>query len=167
MRDLGVRGAAAETAEPSGPGGGAAGLDAGERNLALARGSRLAHVRRQLGFTQRDIAAELGVSEARISQIEHGDVLSFEVIARYVEALGGRLDLVAEFGDRTVHLPVTPPPARPDGWPDGWPGDDAARWRPDAVLAGHGETRETATTRASWGKPVLHPSMKAASRSMP
>jgi hypothetical protein len=44
---------------------------------------------------------------ARISQIEHGEVTSFEVIARYVEALGGRLDLVANFGDRTVRLPVS------------------------------------------------------------
>jgi hypothetical protein len=30
-----------------------------------------------------------------------------EVMARYVEALGGRLDLMADFGDRTVRLPVT------------------------------------------------------------
>jgi transcriptional regulator with XRE-family HTH domain len=52
-------------------------------------------------------AAALGVSIARISQIEHGEVASFEVIARYVEALGGRLDLVADFGDRTVRLPVS------------------------------------------------------------
>jgi hypothetical protein len=44
----------------------------------------------------------LGVSIARISQIEHGDVTSFEVIARHLEALGGRLDLFADFGDRTV-----------------------------------------------------------------
>ena len=34
-------------------------------------------------------------------------VTSFEIIARYVEALGGRLDLVADFGDRTVRLPVS------------------------------------------------------------
>jgi hypothetical protein len=39
--------------------------------------------------------------------LEHGEVTSFEVIARYVEALGGRLDLVADFGDRTVRLPVS------------------------------------------------------------
>ena len=43
----------------------------------------------------------------RVSQIEHGEVTSFEVIARYVEALGGRLDLIADFGDRTVRLPVS------------------------------------------------------------
>lgn len=41
----------------------------------------------------------MGVSVARVSQIEHGEATSFEVIARYVEALGGRLDLVADFGD--------------------------------------------------------------------
>ena len=49
----------------------------------------------------------MGVSVARVSQIGHGEVASFEVIARYVEALGGRLDLVADFGDRTVRLPVS------------------------------------------------------------
>ena len=49
----------------------------------------------------------MAVSVARVSQIEHGEVTSFEVIARYVEALGGRLDLVADFGDRTIRLPVS------------------------------------------------------------
>jgi DNA-binding XRE family transcriptional regulator len=72
-----------------------------------ARGHQLAETRKQLGLGQKRIAAAMGVSVARVSQIEHGEVTSFEVIARYVEALGGRLDLVADFGDRTVRLPVT------------------------------------------------------------
>ena len=74
------------------------------------RGHQLAETRRQLGLGQKQIAAAMDVSIARVSQIEHGDVTSFEVIARYVEALGGRLDLVADFGDRTVRLPVTDTP---------------------------------------------------------
>jgi ribosome-binding protein aMBF1 (putative translation factor) len=83
-------------------------IEAGARTLlAQARGYQLAQARKQLGLAQKDIAATMGVSIARISQIEHGDVISFEVIARYVEALGGRLDLVADFGDRTVRLPVS------------------------------------------------------------
>ena len=83
-------------------------IEAGARTLlAQARGHQLAQARKQLRLPQRDIAATMGVSIARISQIEHGEVTSFEVIARYVEALGGRLDLVADFGDRTVRLPVT------------------------------------------------------------
>jgi hypothetical protein len=48
-----------------------------------------------------------GRPELRPRPAEHGEVTSFEVIARYVEALGGRLDLVADFGDRTVRLPVS------------------------------------------------------------
>jgi hypothetical protein len=69
-------------------------IEAGARRLlAQARGHQLAET-----------------SIARVSQIEHGEVTSFEVIARYVEALGGRLDLVADFGDRTVRLPVSDTP---------------------------------------------------------
>ncbi|MGO8959071.1 MAG: helix-turn-helix domain-containing protein [Streptosporangiaceae bacterium] len=83
-------------------------IEAGARALlAQTRGHQLAEARKQLSLAQRDIAATMGVSIARISQIEHGEVTSFEVIARYVEALGGRLDLVADFGDRTIRLPVS------------------------------------------------------------
>jgi ribosome-binding protein aMBF1 (putative translation factor) len=83
-------------------------IEAGARRLlAEVRGHQLAEARKQLGLAQRDIATAMGVSIARVSQIEHGEVTSFEVIARYVEALGGRLDLVADFGDRTVRLPVS------------------------------------------------------------
>jgi len=83
-------------------------IEAGARHLlAQARGHQLAQARKDLNLGQREIAATMGVSVARVSQIEHGEVTSFEVIARYVEALGGRLDLVADFGDRTVRLPVS------------------------------------------------------------
>lgn len=72
--------------------------------LAQARAHQLAGARKQLGVAQRDLAARMGVSVAHISLIEHGELTSFAVIARYVEALGGRLDLVADFGDRTFRL---------------------------------------------------------------
>jgi predicted XRE-type DNA-binding protein len=86
-------------------------IEAGARRLlAQARGHQLAETRKQLALGQKQIAAAMGVSVARVSQIEHGEVTSFEVIARYVEALGGRLDLVADFGDRTVRLPVSDTP---------------------------------------------------------
>jgi hypothetical protein len=82
-------------------------IESGARQLlAQARGYQLAETRKQLGIGQKQIAATMSVSIARVSQIEHGEVSSFEVIARYVEALGGRLDLVADFGDRTIRLPV-------------------------------------------------------------
>ena len=83
----------------------AAGVSAEEIQAGARR--LLAETRKQLGLGQKQIATTMGVSVARVSQIEHGEVTSFEVIARYVEALGGRLDLVADFGDRTVRLPVS------------------------------------------------------------
>jgi hypothetical protein len=49
----------------------------------------------------------MGVSIARVSQIEHGEGATLDVIARYVEALGGRLDLVADFGDHTLRMPAS------------------------------------------------------------
>jgi transcriptional regulator with XRE-family HTH domain len=47
-----------------------------------------AETRKQRGLSQKHIAATLGVSTFRVSQIEHGRVTSSEVIARYIEALG-------------------------------------------------------------------------------
>src|ERR1700685_3561788 len=77
------------------------------------------------------IAGGRPVSVALVSQIEHGETTSFEVIARYVEALGGRLDLVADFGDRNVRLPVTdtPPPHDSNHAGQPPPRTSRLRWR--------------------------------------
>ena len=94
----------------------AAGVDPAEvragarRLLAEARGHQLAGARKQHGLAQKDIAATMGVSIARVSQIEHGEAASLDVIARYVEALGGRLDLVADLGDHTLRMPASGDP---------------------------------------------------------
>jgi hypothetical protein len=52
----------------------------------------------------------MGVSRGRLSQIERGELATFDAVARYLEALGGRLDLVASFGDYTLTLPLPRPP---------------------------------------------------------
>jgi DNA-binding transcriptional regulator YiaG len=47
-------------------------IEAGARQLlAKARGHQLAETRKQLGLGQKQIAAAMGVSIARVSQIEH------------------------------------------------------------------------------------------------
>jgi ribosome-binding protein aMBF1 (putative translation factor) len=83
-------------------------IEEGARKLLVeALGHQLAEARRQLALGQKDVAGAMGVSVARVSQIEHGEVTPLEVIARYVEALGARLDLAVDFGDRTLRLPVS------------------------------------------------------------
>ncbi|MET8383759.1 XRE family transcriptional regulator [Streptosporangium canum] len=72
-----------------------------ERLAAEVRAHKLAEIRREQGLTQRDIASTMGVSGPRVSAIEHGEVDRVEVatLRSYVEALGGRLRVVADFGD--------------------------------------------------------------------
>lgn len=41
------------------------------------------------------------------SQIERGELSTIEAIARYVQALGGRLDIVASFADHTLTVTTT------------------------------------------------------------
>jgi len=74
------------------------------RLLAEVRAQRLADIRASQGETQTAIAKRMGVSQARVSAIEHGEIGRSEVdtVAAYVEALGGRLHLVAEFGAASV-----------------------------------------------------------------
>ena len=70
------------------------------------RAARLAEARQRRDLTQAAVAAAMGVSQARVSAIESGKVSSAEVatLARYVAALGGRLELVADFGDEKLIL---------------------------------------------------------------
>jgi transcriptional regulator with XRE-family HTH domain len=63
--------------------------------MARQSGQRLADERKQRGLTQAQLAEVMGVTPGRVSQIERGQLSAIEAIARYVQALGGRLDLVA------------------------------------------------------------------------
>ena len=69
-----------------------------------ARGWRLAKMRKRRGLTQEQVAVRMGVSVARVSQIESGDVSTQDVLSRFVAALGGTLKLIADFGDEQLEL---------------------------------------------------------------
>lgn len=71
---------------------------------AEQRGYQLAQLRKNTRLTQAQVAATMGVSQARVSQIEHGKVTEVDAIRGYVEALGGTVDVVARVGDWTVKV---------------------------------------------------------------
>jgi len=79
---------------------------ADERKLLgdVVRAYRLAQLRREQALTQTELAGIMGVSQARVSKIEHGQLASTEMgtLRSYVEALGGTLRVVADFGDQSV-----------------------------------------------------------------
>lgn len=75
-----------------------------ERMRAEQRAYRLAEIRRQHGLTQTDVAATMRVSQRRVSAVERGDLSRTELgtVASYVEAIGGHIEIVADFGDERV-----------------------------------------------------------------
>jgi DNA-binding XRE family transcriptional regulator len=74
------------------------------RMVAEARAHRLAEMRRQLGLTQREVAARMQVRQERVSAIERGRTAATEVatVAAYIAALGGELEIVANFNGTRV-----------------------------------------------------------------
>src|SRR5258706_13041559 len=97
--DVGARGQAADprTADEQAAGKAAA----RERREAYVRGHQLAEMRTAAGLTQAELADALGVSQARVSKIEHGEISGIDVVRAYVAAPGGSVDVVARPADRS------------------------------------------------------------------
>jgi DNA-binding XRE family transcriptional regulator len=64
----------------------------------------LSAVREQAGVTQVELARALHVTQANISQLERKQDLYLSTLSRYVEALGGHLELRAVFPDRIFNV---------------------------------------------------------------
>ena len=75
----------------------------------------LKDLRQAVEQTQEDLAATLGVGQDTISRIEQRSDMLLSTLRRYVEGMGGKLELVAQFPNRPPvvidHL-ATAKPAR-------------------------------------------------------
>lgn len=58
----------------------------------------LAEIRKEVGFTQEDLAEKLGVKQPTLSRLESQDDMQISTLRRLVAALGGQLELI-------VHMP--------------------------------------------------------------
>ena len=56
------------------------------------------------GISQKQVAARMEISVAHVSQIEPGGVSTQDALNRYVSALGGTLELIADFGDGQLKI---------------------------------------------------------------
>ncbi len=82
-----------------------------EREAAIVKDVRttlrenaLAQLRRRNEISQEELAAALGVSQARVSSIEHADEPQIATMRRFIEALGGELILQARIDGETFDL---------------------------------------------------------------
>lgn len=60
----------------------------------------LVELRQALERTQEELAASLGVGQDTVSRIERRSDILLSTLRRYVEGVGGKLELVARFPDR-------------------------------------------------------------------
>lgn len=80
-----------------------AALPAERRANIEARAGELAtlkDLRQAVAQTQEELAAALGVGQDTISRLEKRSDMLLSTLRRYVEAMGGKLELVAQFPDR-------------------------------------------------------------------
>ena len=84
----------------------------GARRLASAKSEArkkmesmlLGEVRKQLSFTQTQVAKSIGITQSALSQMESQEDIQLSSLRRLVQAFGGELDIVARFGDRSIVL---------------------------------------------------------------
>jgi transcriptional regulator with XRE-family HTH domain len=76
-----------------------------ETKKAALRGEmNLAELRRALSFTQATLAEALGVGQAEISKIENRTDVFVSTLRRFVNAMGGELEIKVVFPDREIRI---------------------------------------------------------------
>lgn len=76
-------------------------------NVEAHKTVMLSELRRKLDLTQAIVADRLDVTQENISQIERGEAnVRLSTLHRYVEALGGHLEVLAAFPEETITLSV-------------------------------------------------------------
>jgi predicted XRE-type DNA-binding protein len=64
----------------------------------------LNELRRARQLSQEQLAEELGATQPEISKIEHRTDMYVSTLRRFVEAMGGQLEIIASFPDGAVRI---------------------------------------------------------------
>lgn len=69
----------------------------------------LKRLREARGISQEDLANRLGIRQASVSKMERQSDMNISTLRRFVQALGGNLELSIRFPDHTVKLAIGEP----------------------------------------------------------
>jgi predicted transcriptional regulator len=64
----------------------------------------LRELRKLVGKTQQDVAKAARMAQSELSKTERREDHRLSTLRRYVQALGGELEVVANFGDKRIRL---------------------------------------------------------------
>ena len=76
----------------------------GQRTQKTLLDMRLRELRKIAGVTQASLAKRLKVSQGQISETESREDVLVSTLRRYVAALGGEIEVVARFGDKSLRV---------------------------------------------------------------
>ena len=65
---------------------------------------RLQQVRKSHQITQKELAKTMGLSQSALSELERRPNITLSALQRYIEALGGQLEIKAVFQEGTEEL---------------------------------------------------------------
>ena len=77
---------------------------ANEEALRLSDEMDLAEVRRALKLSQDEIAQTLGIGQGSVAKIEQRTDMYVSTLRRFIEAMGGELEIVARFPDHAIKI---------------------------------------------------------------
>ena len=83
--------------------------DVGRNILAV----RLRDLRKRSGKSQGDVAKAMAVAQPTVAKIEAGEDPKVSTVRRYIEALGGKVELIAIVGGKRVPLEIPKPKRAP------------------------------------------------------
>jgi predicted XRE-type DNA-binding protein len=75
-----------------------------QRAQAMIAEMPLQELRQARAFTQSTLAVALEVAQSEVSQIEKQTDVYIGTLRRYIEAMGGELDIVARFPDGSIRI---------------------------------------------------------------
>ena len=75
-----------------------------EKTTKLLKEVLLYEIREELHITQETMAEKLQTKQANVSRTERRKDMKLSTLKRYIEAMGGELDIVAKFATNVVHL---------------------------------------------------------------
>ena len=64
----------------------------------------LAEIRKEAGFTQKDIAKMIGIKQPSLSKLESQDDIQVSTLQRLIQALGGQLELIAHMPGGDIRI---------------------------------------------------------------
>ena len=79
-------------------------IRAHKKALELRNEMDLSEIRKAMHLSQEELASTLNIGQASVAKLEKRTDMYLSTLRRFIEAMGGELDIVARFPDRSVSI---------------------------------------------------------------